>query len=183
MNRILCKAGDLNQCQWPVWEKASAQIQIDQHSYFRWWCAKAWKQCLAWFQNNSNQRLQPNLLQIKCNAWKPFGDQHWQDELQFLILRFFEQSAFVNNHLLCYWPTIHLLILKICPKFQVLSSQFFEVNELLNEQWAKIVRKESFPTQQKVYSQEFWYIVSGIDIQLEQSQNDNLACKKLVQRC
>ena len=31
----------------------------------------------------------------------------------------------VNNHLLCYWPTIHILILKICPKFQVISSHFF----------------------------------------------------------
>ena len=36
-----------------------------------------------------------------------------------------EQSVFVNNHLLCYWPTIHNSLLKICPKFQVLSSHFF----------------------------------------------------------
>ena len=34
----------------------------------------------------------------------------------FFISRVFEQSASVNNHLLCYWPTIHNLISKICPK-------------------------------------------------------------------
>ena len=28
-------------------ERASAQIQIEQHSNFRWWCTKAWKQCLV----------------------------------------------------------------------------------------------------------------------------------------
>ena len=35
------------------------------------------------------------------------NDQRWQDELRISIWRFFEQSAFVNNHLMCYWPTIH----------------------------------------------------------------------------
>ena len=47
------------------------------------------------------------------------------------------QSAFENNHLLCYQPTIHNLILKICPEFQVLSSHFSEVNELLHAHWTK----------------------------------------------
>ena len=41
------------------------------------------------------------------------------EELQFSIQRFFEQSASENNHLLCYLPTIHNLIKKICPNFQV----------------------------------------------------------------
>ena len=45
----------------------------------------------------------------------------------------FWQYAFVNIHLLCYWPTILNLISKICPKFQVISSHFFEVDELLDE--------------------------------------------------
>ena len=54
---------------------------------------------------------------------------------RFSIWIFLEQCASVNNHLLCYWPTIHNSILKIWPKFQVLSFHFFEVDELLNEPW------------------------------------------------
>ena len=48
---------------------------------------------------------------------------------------FFLQSAFVNIHLLCYWPTIFNLISKICPNFQAINSDFFEVNELLVSAW------------------------------------------------
>ena len=59
---------------------------------------------------------------------------------------FFEQFAFVNNHLLCYWPTVHNLISMICPKFQVLSSHVFEVDELLDEHWAINVRDENIST-------------------------------------
>ena len=61
-------------------------------------------------------------------------------------LRFFYQSAFVNIHLLCYWPTIHSSISKICPNFQVISLHFFEVNELLDEHLAKIVQSENILT-------------------------------------
>ena len=122
-------------------KRASAQIQIEQHSDFRWQCAKAWKPFQAWFWINQNQSLQPNKTQMKCYVWRPCSDQRWQD-LQFSIWRFFEQSSFVNIHLLCYWPTIHNLISKICPKFQVISSHFFNVDELLDEHWAKIVRNE-----------------------------------------
>ena len=127
---------------------------------------------------------------MKCDVWKPCSDQRWQDELRFSIWRFFEQSSFVNIHLLCYWPTIHNSISKICPKFQVLSSHFFKVNELLNEQWVKIVLRENISTPicvecnkmygSKVCVQDFWYFVSGLDIQLEQSENHNPACKKTV---
>ena len=71
---------------------------------------------------------------MKCDVWKfkLFSDQRRQDELRFSIWRFFEQSAFVTNHLLCYWPTTHNSISKVCPTFQVLSSHFFEINELLS---------------------------------------------------
>ena len=92
-------------------------------------------------------------------------------------------SAVVNNHLLCYWPIIQNSISKICPKFQVLSSHFFKVDELLNEQWAKIVLSENISSPvyvecnkmhwSKVCAQEFWYFVSGLDVQLEQSKNYN----------
>ena len=77
-----------------------------------------------------NQSFQPNWLQMTCFVWKPCSDQHWQDKFWFICL--------VNNHLLYYWPNSHYSILKICPKFQVLSFQFSGVNELLDEHWAKI---------------------------------------------
>ena len=62
--------------------------------------------------------------------------------------QFLGQSAFVNNHLLCFWPTIHNSVLKIYPEFQVLSSHFSEVNdsELLNEHWAKMILSENILT-------------------------------------
>ena len=81
---------------------------------------------------------------MQCNFWKPCSKQRWQDELWFSIWWFFEQSAFVNIYQLWYWPTIHNLVSKICPKFRVLSSHFFEVNELLNVHWVKIVRSGNF---------------------------------------
>ena len=104
---------------------------------------------------------------MKCDVWKPCGDQRWQDELQFSIWRFFEQIVFVNNHLLCYWPTIHNSISKICPKFQNPSSHFFEVDELFDEQWAKIVQSENISTQIYVacircINQRFAFKNSGI---------------------
>ena len=74
-------------------------------------------------------------------------DQRWQDELRCSMLRFFEQSDLVNNHLLCYWPTIHNSISKTCPKFHVISSHFFEVDELLDEHWAKLCEVKIFQLQ------------------------------------
>ena len=61
----------------------------------------------------------------------------------FSIWRFSEQFFFVNNHLECYWPTIHNLIQKICLKFQVLGSHFFKVNE----QWTKLCKVKIFQFQ------------------------------------
>ena len=49
-------------------------------------------------------------------------------------------------NLLCYWPTIHNSISKICPKCQVICSHFFKVDELLDENWAKIVQSENIST-------------------------------------
>ena len=111
---------------------------------------------------------------MKCNVWKLCSDQCWQDKLQFEDLKIFEQSAFVNIYLLCYWPTIHNSISKICPKFQVISSHFFKLSY-----GAKIVLSENISTpiyvecdktyQSNICVQEFWYFVSGLDIQLEQA--------------
>ena len=96
--------------------------------------------------NRLQLSLQPNQSKLKCIVWKPCSDQRWQIELWFPIWRFFELSDLVHNHLLCYWPTIHNSISKICPKFQVISSHFFEVDELLDEHWAKIVQSEKIST-------------------------------------
>ena len=124
---------------------------------------------------------------MKCEVCKPSSDQRWQDELWFSTWRYVERYPFVYNHLLCYRPTIHNSISKICPKFHVLSSHFSEVEKLLNEHWANIVRIEIFSTpiyvecdkmyRSKVCDQEFWYILSGLDIQPEQSENNNPAGK------
>ena len=108
-----------------------------------------------------------NWLQPKCDVWKPCSDQRWQDKLQFSIWRFFELSDLVNNHLLCYWPTIHNSISKICPKFQVPSSHFFEVDELRDEYWEKNVQSENISTPiyvecYKMYRSKFAFKNSGI---------------------
>ena len=50
------------------------------------------------------------------------------------------------------------------------------------------MQSEDFSTQYKMYQskvcvQEFWYFVPGLDIQHEQSENDNPALKKVVTCC
>ena len=131
---------------------------------------------------------------MKCDDWKPCSDQRWHDELRSSIWRFFEQSSFVNIHLLCYWPTIHNSISKIFPKFQVLTPQYFwgrwAARWVLDEHWAKIVRSENISTpiyvecdkmyRSKVCVQELSYFVSGLDIQFEQSEYNSPVHKKLV---
>ena len=98
---ILYKAADWNLQPVPV-NRASVQIPIKLHSNFRWQCIKAWKLCLAWFWQ-----------QMKSKIWKLCRDLHWQDKLKHSIWIFL-QSAFENNHLLCYWTNIQDSILKIC---------------------------------------------------------------------
>ena len=113
------------------------------------------KQCQAWFCIDCNQSLQPKRSQMTCYVWKPRNDQPWQDELRFWIWRFYEHSAFVNNHLLCYWPTIHNSISKICPKFQVLSSHFFE-DSMSSEQ--KLCKVKIFQVQSESMLNVMTYI-------------------------
>ena len=73
---------------------------------------------------------------MNSNVWKLLFHRvlQWLDELRDSIQRFFVQSATQkklsqNKHLMCYWPTIHNSIWKICPKlqWQVLSSHFSEI--------------------------------------------------------
>ena len=168
-------------------KRASTQIPTEQHSYFRWQQAKIGN--YVWYDSDSiaHQSLKSNWSQRKCYVWMPRSDLSWQDKLWFSSWRFVEQSALVNNHLVCYWPTIQNSVLKICPEFQVLSSHLLEVDELIElliEHWAKIVGSEIISTpiymecdkmhRSNVCIQEFQYIVSGqdltgLDIQSEQS--------------
>ena len=61
----------------------------------------------------------------------------------------------VPKILLCYWPTIQSSILHICPNFQVLSSQFSEVYELLNKHWANLSENISIPISVQCYNM-YW---------------------------
>ena len=150
------------------------------------WCLKA--------------MYKPTLIEqasILKAMWRPSLTGHTSIFLQIeRFCRYFEQSTFVNNHLLCNWPTLRDSISKICPKFQVLSAHFSEQDYLLDEHWAKIVQSKniSIPIYvqcndcialnnmywYKVCCREFWYIVSGL---LEQSKISSPAHKKSVQRC
>ena len=141
---------------------------------------------------NCNQSLQPSQLQMKCNVWKPCSDQHWQDEHHFSLEDFLSNLP-LQTFIYCVtdlvWPTTHNSIWQICPKFQVISSHFFKVDELLDEHWAKIVQSENISTpiyvecnkmyRSKVCVQEFSYFVSGLDIQLEKSEYDSPVCQKI----
>ena len=131
---------------------------------------------------------------LRCNIGTKVCSQigrKWDAMIQsndflFSNWRLFEQFAFVINHLLCYWPAIHNSISKICPDFQVPSSHFSENNVLLDEHWADAKWKYYKPLRQhvsKLRGREFWYIVSGLDIQLEQFENHDPARKKSIQGC
>ena len=99
--------------------------------------------CLLGGGSHRTARTCPASAQVQADleSSQACSDQCWQDKFRFSIWIFFELSTFVNSHLLCfsvcYWPTIHNYILKICPKFQVISSHFFKVLELLDKHWAK----------------------------------------------
>ena len=86
-------------------ERASAQIQIEQPSDFRWRLAKAWKRCQEWFWIDHNQSLQPNRWQVKCDIWKPCSDQPRQDELRPIYVEcdktYRSRFAFKNSGILC----------------------------------------------------------------------------------
>ena len=82
-------------------------IRIEQHSDFRWWRAKAWKRCQAWFWIDGNQSLQPKSVANEMRCLKDVVTSVDRKSFDFRFEFFFEQSAFVNNHLLCYWRSIH----------------------------------------------------------------------------
>ena len=99
-NRILCNAAGLN--RWRVLRKSvcsdvnwfNGTVQLLQMVVCK---GLETMSGVILNQLQPKKNLKPNRSLMKCNVWKPCSDQRWQDELQFLIWRFFEQSAFVNN--------------------------------------------------------------------------------------
>ena len=64
---------------------------------------------------------------------------------------------------MCYWPTTRNSITKICPKLQVLSSHFSEVNQLHDECWAKHNQWENISTVTTIYVlcyNTYWRLLS-----------------------
>ena len=136
---------------------------------------------LAWGKHATTLAI----LTLLCKFWAAtshflFSFEFWNEnsiesatsvDMTSFDFRFEEQYCFVNIHLLCYRPTIHNSISRICPKFQVVSSHLFEVDELLDELWAKIARSENISTpiyverdkmyRSKVCVQEFSYFVTN----------------------
>ena len=99
-------------------------------------CARS----LAWFWINSYKSSRT--VAMISNVTKPHRDLHWMIKLLLLIQRFFEQYLSENIiHFVIDQPSTAL-----CTKLQVLSSDFSEISDLLNEHWPKNVPKESRST-------------------------------------
>ena len=100
---------------------------------------------------------------------------------------FLEQSAFVNNHLLCYRPTIHNSISKICPKFQVLSFTFSRLS--IEQKWCehcevKLFQLHSMLNAIRCIDQRFAFKNSGssclaLIFNLNNSRTTNLYTQKI----
>ena len=109
-------------------------------------------------------------------------------ELIFSLCTIFAQCSKSSLSTLAKWD------LRTWKIGQIFGSHFPKVDELIEllyEHWAKIVQTENISTptyvqcykmyEYKVWCQEFWNILSGLDIQLEPFQNDKLARQKSVQ--
>ena len=117
-------------------------------------------------QNWRGGRLNAKVCSQICSKRSTMFESHVVTSVDFFSNLPLQKIIYcVTDQPLCYWPTIYKPIWKICPKFQVLSFHFLNVDELLDEHWAKIC-----------------FFVSGLDIQHDQSENYNPASKKLVSR-
>ena len=141
MQWLVCSDSDTVTCEIKIDDlsekRASAQILIEQHSYFIWLYAKAWKQSLLRVCYDSELIAKKFASEIEAksvaNELKAMYRLALTGQALIFNIQIFEQSATQNNHVVCYWPTIHNLMSKICPNFpsQVLSFHFSEVDELL----------------------------------------------------
>ena len=144
-------------------EKRASKIPIQQPLHMA--ASKAGKRSLAWFESITIKVC----TWVRCQ-WKTMFESQIHTCIDwtcsdFLFNFFFEQStsAFENNHLLCYsgWCAIDQPSIswsrtgKICHNFQVLSYHSgFEIDEVLDLHWAKLVRREtiSSPIYVKCYN-------------------------------
>ena len=134
---------------------------------------------------------------MRCYVWKPCSDQRWQDKLWFSIWRFFEQSALINIHLLCYWQTIYNL--PWCWSRRSVLNFKLSVFTILRSMscWAaalqcsmsieqklckvKVFQLQSTSNAIRCINQRFAFknFVSGLEIQLEKSEYNSPVCKKI----
>ena len=137
------------------------------------------KQCLAWFWIDCSQICFNWNAVFKSSAVTCIENQSWFSIQFFLREKSAIKSAFINNYALCYWPVTYRpwgvwaaqwALSKKCANFKYFILIFN--SNLCPIQWHVWI---------KVCSQEFWYVVSGLDVQPEQSRNNNPACKQLVQ--
>ena len=95
------------------------------------------------------QLIKTKLCSQNCRKWKEMfkGSIMVQIYIKWTSFDFdsevFKQSATENHNPLCCWLIINNLISKICPKFQILKSHFFEVKDLLGELWWENERREN----------------------------------------
>ena len=127
LNWILSKAADLN---WqPVWGKGVCSDLNRTAQLLQMAASKSLETMSGDEDWHDSELISTKVCSQIRRKWNVMFESHIvisldRTSFNFLFEDFFKQSAFVNNHLLCYWPTIHNLILKICPKFQGHSSQW-----------------------------------------------------------
>ena len=114
-NLFLCEAADLNQR--PAGEKG---VCSDSN-----WTAQL-LQMMACKSLETMSRMILNRMQPKLTAQSVAMFESdvvisaLTGQASIFNFKIFRAICLLNDHLLCYWPTIHNSILKICPEFQVL---------------------------------------------------------------
>ena len=80
-------------------KRSSAQTGMEQHSNFRWQCAKALKKSLVWFWIDHNQSLQPDWSQIKHNVWKQRWNLKWMNVNLMILIWLWKYCIAQNGEL------------------------------------------------------------------------------------
>ena len=170
----------------------SAHISIKQHSYFKWYCSKAWKQMSGMILN----QLHPKFAAKLIAKW----NEHVDTCIDWTSFDFLNKDFF-SNLLLKTVFTVQPPISKISTNLVSLTFSFLTLMScsVLKEPWAKIVqrRKKSTPIYVSGMPNERTCINEGLHSRIVvyifwpwystrstwQSWNDNPAYKKLVQGC
>ena len=152
------------------------------------------------------QILNHKQIQCKCKKRERFhveiSDLNWQWKHVLMIQIFFQQSADENCHPRSHWWTINNLNLKIYPKLESSSFQF----SLFWVWWPANWKKNcEYLLKRKDFNSNIWHLcpmllwkdrifvvknsgipcptLSHLNIKLEQSKNENSACRKSAQVC